>query len=86
VLGTQQAGLLVHITDGTEVTSDDLVLGLLSGIVFSHLKHAEMQVGDWTEGTAGYEDEWLLGRVSHDPLQAVGWERIALRAGELSCR
>ena len=61
VFGTQEARLLVHITNGTEVTSDDLVLGLLSGVIFSHFKHAEVQVGDWAEGAAGYENEWLLG-------------------------
>lgn len=83
VFGTQEAGLLVHITDGTEVTSDNLVVGLLPSVVFGHLKHAEMQIGDWTERTACYEDEWLLGGVSQDPLQAVGWERIAVRVGEL---
>lgn len=61
MFGTQESGLLVHITDGTEVTSDDLVVGLLPSIVSSHLEHAEVQIGDWAEGTAGYEDEWLLG-------------------------
>ena len=61
MFGTQETGLLVHITDGTEITSDNLVLGLLPSVVFSHLEHTEMEVGDWTEGTAGYEDEWLLG-------------------------
>jgi len=85
MFGTQEARLLVHITDRTEVTSDNLVVGLLPGIVFRHLKHAEVQVGDWTERATCYEDEWLLGRVSHDPLEAMGWERITLWAGELSC-
>jgi hypothetical protein len=83
VLGTQEAGLLVHVTDGTEVTSDNLVVGLLPSIVFRHLKHAEVQVGDWAERTAGYEDEWLFGRVPQDPLQAMDWERIARWVGEL---
>lgn len=68
MLGTQEAGLLIHITDGTEITSDDLVVGLLPRIVFRHLKNAEVQVGDWTERAAGHENEWLLGRVSQDAL------------------
>jgi hypothetical protein len=68
VLGTQEAGLLIHITDRTEITSDDLVVGLFPSIVFRHLKNAEVQVGDWAERTAGYENEWLLGRVSQDAL------------------
>ena len=74
VLGTQETRFLVHVTDGTEVTSDDLVLGLLPSVIFSHLKHAEVQVGDWAKGAARHEDEWLFGRVSHDPLQAMGGE------------
>ena len=61
MFGTQEAGFLVHITDWTEVTSDNLVVCLLPSIVLRHFKHAEVQVGDWTERTAGYEDEWLLG-------------------------
>jgi len=44
-----------------------------------------VQVGDWTEGAACYEDEWLLGGVSQDPLQTMGWERIAIWVGELPC-
>ena len=85
MFGAQEARLLVHITDWTEVASDDLVLGLLPSIVFGHLKHAKVQVSDWAEGTTGYEDERLLGRVSQDPLQAMGWERITLWVGELPC-
>ena len=61
MFGTQEAGLLVHITNGTEITSDDLVFGLLPGIILRHLKHAEVEVSDWAERTAGYEDEWPLG-------------------------
>ena len=83
VFGTQEAGLLVHITDGAEVTSDNFVVGLLPSIIFRHLKHAEVQVGDWTERAACYEDEWLLGGVSQDPLYAVDRERIAIWIGEL---
>ena len=83
VFGTQETRLLVHITDGTEVTSDNLVVGLLPSIIFRHLKHAEVQVGDWTERTACNEDERLLGGVSQDSLQAVDRERIATWVGEL---
>ena len=61
MFGTQETRLLVHVTDGTEVTSNNLVVGLLAGIIFGHLKHAEVQVCDWTERAASYEDEWLLG-------------------------
>lgn len=61
MFGTQESGFLVHITDRTEVTSDDLVVGLLPSVIFGHLKHAEVQIGDWAERAAGYEDEWLLG-------------------------
>jgi hypothetical protein len=61
VFGTQEAGLLIHITDRTEITTNDLIVGLLPSIIFGHLKHAEVKVCDWTERAAGYEDEWLLG-------------------------
>lgn len=61
VLGTHQAGLLIHVTDGAEIATNNFVVSLLPGIVSGHLKHAEMQVGDWTERTTGHEDEWLLG-------------------------
>lgn len=61
MLGTQEAGLLVHVTDGTEIASDDLIVCLLASIVFRHFKHAEVQVGDWTERTAGYKNKWPLG-------------------------
>ena len=68
MFGTQEARFFIHITDRTEITSDDLVVGLLPSIIFRHFKHAEVQVGDWAERTTGYEDEWLLGGISQDPL------------------
>lgn len=61
VFGTQETGLLVHITDWTEITADNLVVGLLPSIISGHLKHAKVEVGDWTERAAGHEDEWLFG-------------------------
>ena len=61
VFGTQKTRLLVHVTDGAEVTANNLVLGLLPSIISRHLEHAEVQVGDWTERTAGHKNEWLSG-------------------------
>lgn len=49
MMGAQEAGFLVLITDWTQVASNYFEIGVLSNIVFGHLKHAEMQVGNWAE-------------------------------------
>lgn len=61
VFGTQEARLLIHIADRTEITANDLIVGLLPSIISGHLKHAKVKVCDWAVRAAGYEDEWLLG-------------------------
>lgn len=49
VTSTKEPGLLVHITDRAQISTKDFEVCVLSDIVFGHLKHAQMEVGDWTE-------------------------------------
>ena len=73
----EQAGLLVLVTDRTEVSRDDLVVGVLPHIVDRHLEHAEVKKCDRAEGPARYEDEGLLVRIPERPPEPVSREPVA---------
>lgn len=51
MMSTEQTGFLVLITDGTEIASHDLEIGILSDIIPRHLEHAEMEIGYRAEGS-----------------------------------
>ena len=73
----EEAGLLVLVTDGTEVSRDDLVVGVLPHIIDRHLEHAEVKKCDGAERPARYEDEGLLVRIPERPPKPVGGELVA---------
>ena len=54
---TQEAGFLVLITNWAQVAPNYFEIGILSNIVFGHLKHSQMQVCDWAERAAGYKND-----------------------------
>ena len=77
--------LLVLVADRTEVSADDLEVGILANVVLGHLKHAEMEVGDGAEGAACYQDERLLLWVPEDAREAVCREGIVWGICEVGC-
>ena len=69
MITTEKAGLLVLLTDGTEIASHDFKLGVLANVVGGHLEDAEMEIRQWGEGAASYEDYRSLGRIPKDSYQ-----------------
>jgi hypothetical protein len=63
---TKQSRLLVHITDGTEVTAYNFAICILANIVFGHLEHPKMEISDWAKRPACYENDGLLLWVAKD--------------------
>ena len=55
MMRTKQARLFIHITDGTQISGYDLKVRVLPDVIFSHFKHAQVQIGDWAERPAGHE-------------------------------
>jgi hypothetical protein len=74
--GTEQPRLLVHITDRTEISANNLEIGILAHIILGHLKHPEMEICDWAERPTCYKDDRLLLRVAESRRQAVRREGI----------
>lgn len=64
------------ITDGAEICSDNLEVSVVSNIVFGHLEHSKMEVGDGAEGSTCYENDRLFSGVTEDCPEAVVGERI----------
>ena len=83
VMRREEARLLVLVRDGREVSADDLPVGILADVVLGHLKHAEVKVGDGTEGATCDEDDGLLVRIAEDPGETVGGKRVVGSIGEL---
>lgn len=54
----QQARLDIFVAHGREIPPYNLELGVLADVVDGHLKHAQMKVGDWAEGTTRYKSYW----------------------------
>lgn len=57
MMSTEQAGLLVLVADGTEITSHDLEIGILSNVILCHLEHAEVEISYRAEGATGNEHD-----------------------------
>lgn len=82
MLCAEQARLLVHVAHGAEVPADDLKVGVLAHVVLGHLEHAEVEVGDGTEGPACDEHDRLLVRVAEGVGEAMGGEGVVWRVWE----
>ena len=59
----EQARLLVLVADWTKVAADNLKGTILSDVVFGHLKHAEVEVGDRAERSTCHENNRGLGGI-----------------------
>lgn len=79
---SEQAGLVILVADGTEVSTDDFKVGVLANVVLCHLEHAEMEVGDRAEGATCDQDYGLLLSVAERPLEAVSRESVVWRVCE----
>lgn len=44
MLSTQKTCFLVHVTDRTEIATNDFKVSVLSNVVLGHFKHAEMEI------------------------------------------
>ena len=82
--GAEKTGFLVHITDGTEVTTKDLEFGVLSDVVLGHFEHPEMKISDRAERTACYEDDGMFLWIAENPRKAVRWKRIIWRVTQIA--
>ena len=82
VLCTEQARFLIHVANWTEITADNFKVGVLADVVLCHLEHAEMEIGDWAEGTTSYEDKRGLLWIVDSTDEAVVGKGIVWRIGE----
>lgn len=75
--GAGESGFVIAVANRGEVPTDDLELGahVLLDVVDGHLKHAEVHVCYWGEGTAGDEDEGRFGGVP-ERVETVGGEVV----------
>lgn len=85
MMGAKQARLFVHITDWTQISSHDFEIRVLPNVILGHLKHAQMQIGDWTERSASHKHYGCLLRVLEDSGETVMRERIALGVCKRLC-
>ena len=79
----KQSRLLVHITDGTEVTAYNFAICILANIILGHLEHSKMEISDWAEGPACYENDGLLLWVAENRRKTMRGERIIWRGSEV---
>lgn len=82
MMRTQEAWLLVHVTDWTEVSTNDLKVRVLPDKVHRHLEHPQMEEGHWTEGAACDEDEGLLVGVAERAVESVRRKLVIWRVCE----
>jgi hypothetical protein len=64
MLGAEKTGFLVHVTDGTEVTTQNLEICVLANIVLGHFEHTEVEICDWAERATGDQHDWSLVRIA----------------------
>ena len=76
MLRAKQPRFLVHVAHRAEITTDDLEIRILPDIILGHFEHAEVQIGDWTEGTTTDEHDRRFLGVLHDRLETVVGERV----------
>ena len=68
MIGCEQTRLVVLVADGTEISADDLEIGVLANIVLRHLEHPQVEVGYGAEGAASHQDYGLLLGIAERPL------------------
>jgi hypothetical protein len=72
----EQSGLDILVTHGREVASDDLEVSVLTDVVFGHLEHAEVEIGDWAEGAACDEHDGCSGSIALLEFEAMSWKLV----------
>lgn len=60
MMGANKTWFLVLITDRTEISTNNLKIGVLTNEVVRHLEHAKMVIRNRIEGAACYEDNRLF--------------------------
>ena len=76
VLRLNQSRLFVRIADAGNVGTNDLEVGVETGIVGCHLEHAQVKEGDGREGTTGNEDQGGTLAVFDSAPESTGRELI----------
>jgi hypothetical protein len=83
VTSTEKPRFLVHIAHRTEISPQNFEVSVLSDIIFGHLKHAKMKVGDWTETPTCDQNYGNLVWIAKDSGKASVGEQVARRICEL---
>jgi len=76
VVRREETRLDVLVAHGGEIAADDLKVCVLADVVSSHLKHAEMEVGDRAKGAACDEDDRCSGGIALYGFETVGGESV----------
>ena len=82
VTSTKETRFLVHVADGTKITTDDFEIGILSNIVLGHFEHTKMQIGDWTEGATCYKHYRRFVGVVKDGRETMMRKSVSLGVRE----
>lgn len=82
MVSAEKPRLLVHITNGAEITPYYFEVCVLTDVIDCHLEHPQMQISHWAEGTTCDEDEGLLVRIPQRPGESMNGKPIVERVGE----
>ena len=79
---TKQTRFFVLVRDGTHVPAHNFEIRILAGIVYCHLKHAEVEIGDRAERPACDQYDRLLFWMTLEEVEAVVRKGIIGRCGK----
>ena len=82
MVGAKQARLLVHVADGTEISTHNLEVCMLPDEILCHLEYAEVEIRNRAEGAAGDKHYWRFRGILEDPLKTVVGKGIVHWVGE----
>lgn len=82
----QETRLFILVTDGREISANNLKVRILPDIVDGHLEHPEVKVCDGTEGATCYEHDRLFFRVAKDGVETMMREGVVRWGCELPGR
>ena len=82
---TKESRFLVHVAHRAEISTKNFKIGVLSDIVFCHLKHAQMEVSDWTERATCHQNDGNLVWIANDCGKAMVRKCVIWRTCEFLC-
>ena len=78
----KQTRFFILVRDGTHVPSHNFEIGILASVVDCHLKHAEVEVGDWAERPTCDQYDGLLFWMALKEVEAMMRKGIVRRCGK----